>query len=442
MKMKKLIALLLSAVMLLALAACSSGNGDNTTPTDTGSAPSDTGSAPSDTGSGSAPVDLTLATYPIGKWSDESVVNGLIADFNAVYPDIHITVQYLTYESGDDTVNAAIEAETAPDIIFEGPERLVANWGAKGYLVDLKDLVLPSMYSTTVASCTSTDGAVYELPVVQTAHCMAINRNLFEAAGAWQYVDEATYTWTTEDFINAVNALTAYGQENVGIVFCRDQGGDQGTRALVTNLYGGTFANAEHTQYTANCPENVQALEMLRNLKGINFDAAAVGSDEIQFFCNGTLAMAFCWNVTQEVNNAENISFDVFPMAFPTNSGDPILQGGIWGFGVFNNGDEAKIEAAKTFIKFMTENDAQYAKAVEAANYWPVRDVAGLYEGDELMTEYGLLAPFLGDYYQVTLGWTTARTEWWNALQRIGAGGDVATELNTFVENANAAAAG
>ena len=30
-----------------------------------------------------------------------------------------------------------IEANNAPDLIFEGPERLVANWGAKGYLVDL-----------------------------------------------------------------------------------------------------------------------------------------------------------------------------------------------------------------------------------------------------------------------------------------------------------------
>ena len=47
----------------------------------------------------------------------------------------------------------------------------------------------------------------------------------------------------------------------------------------------------------------------------------------------------------------------------------------------------------------------------------------------------------MGDYYQITKGWTTARTEWWNALQRIGAGGDVQTELDTFVANSNAAAA-
>ncbi len=40
-------------------------------------------------------------------------------------------------------------------------------------------------------------------------------------------------------------------------------------------------------------------------------------------------------------------------MAFPTESGDPALCGGIWGFGIFDNGDENKIAASKTFINFM-----------------------------------------------------------------------------------------
>ena len=48
---------------------------------------------------------------------------------------------------------------------------------------------------------------------------------------------------------------------------------------------------------------------------------------------------------------------------------------------------------------------------------------------------------YLGDYYQITPGWATARTEWWNMLQRVGTGEDVATSVATFVQNANAAAA-
>ena len=50
-------------------------------------------------------------------------------------------------------------------------------------------------------------------------------------------------------------------------------------------------------------------------------------------------------------------------MAFPTESGDPKLCGGIWGFGIFDNGDEAKIEAAKTFIDFIAADPDQVAQA-------------------------------------------------------------------------------
>ena len=42
--------------------------------------------------------------------------------------------------NGDDQVKTAIEGGSAPDLVMEGPERLVANWGAKGLMVDLSDL--------------------------------------------------------------------------------------------------------------------------------------------------------------------------------------------------------------------------------------------------------------------------------------------------------------
>ena len=85
-------------------------------------------------------TDITLWTYPVGNWGNAEAVQVLIDKFNEVYPDIHVTVELLDYTNGDDQVNTAIEGGQAPDIIFEGPERLVANWGAKGLMVDLADL--------------------------------------------------------------------------------------------------------------------------------------------------------------------------------------------------------------------------------------------------------------------------------------------------------------
>ena len=361
-------------------------------------------------------VTISLWTYPIGKWTDEATVKGFIDAFNEIHPEITVKVEYLDYTNGDDKVNTAIEGGQAPDIVMEGPERLIANWGAKGLMLDLSDLVPEGTYEGVASSCTSADGKVFELPVCMTAHCMAINKDVFEAAN-----------------------------EYVGTVFCGGQGGDQGTRALVTNLYGGTYANAEHTEYTYASEENAKALAALCAQDGITFDPAIVASDEIQNFVNGTFQMAFCWNATQEVNNADALGFDVFPMAFPAEDGVPSLQGGIWGFGVFDNKDEARANAAKEFIKFLTEDDGVYAKVVEATNFQPVRDVEGVYEGNELMAEYALMNPMMGDYYQITKGWTTARTEWWNMLQRVGESDgtveSILTEMTQAQDAANAAAA-
>ena len=377
---------------------------------------------------------------------NEATVSALLADFHAAHPEIHVTVEYLDYTNGDDKVNTAIEGNAAPDIIMEGPERLIANWGAKGLMVDLADIVPEGTYASVLGSCTSPNGEVYEMPVCMIAHCMAINRDVFEEAGALQYLNEETHTWNSvDDFFKAVQAVYDAGYEYVGCIYCGGQGGDQGTRALITNVGGGTYSNADHTEYTYASTENATALSRLYAQDGIGFDPSIVAGDEIQNFVNGTFQMAFCWNISQEVNNADALTFDVLPMAFPSDT-TPCLQGGIWGFGVFNNGDEAKIEAAKTFIRFMTENDAQYAKAVEATTFAPVRDVAGIYATNELFPEYSLLSPLMGDYYQITLGWTTARTEWWNMLQRVsstdGSVDAILAEMTTAQDAANAAAAG
>ncbi len=427
--MKKLFALMLALIMVFALAAPTAFADDA--------------------------VEITLWTYPIGGWGNSEVVDELVAAFEAANPGIKVTVEYLAYADGDDKVNTAIEGKAAPDLIMEGPERLVANWGAKGYMVDIADLwddadkeeILP----VVAAACFNADGQSYEYPLCMTAHCMAVNLARFQAVGADQYLDLDTHTWTTDDFVAAVGLLAAENP-NVAAVFCSGQGGDQGTRALINNLYSGTFTNPEHTAYTADSEENIKALELLAGLEGVNFDPAINGGEEINLFRQGILDMAFCWNIGAQLNTADgneagftNDGDEIVCMAFPSDDGVPELCGGIWGFGIFDNGDAAKIEASKTFIKYMADSEAT-ADAVKASTYFAVRDksddvdLSNIYEGNDIMSEYTKLMPFLGDYYQVVPGWAEARTAWWNMLQQVGAGADVAESVAAFCEVANGAA--
>ncbi|MFW5667867.1 MAG: ABC transporter substrate-binding protein [Acetivibrio ethanolgignens] len=446
--MKKLLAMGMAVVMALSLTACG-GTKDQANNT----------SAPVETSGGAANqnTSITLWTYPIGKWGDSATVASLIASFNEKHPEISVTVEYLDYTNGDDQINTAIEGGQAPDIVMEGPERLVANWGARKLMVDLSDLFATEaggeIYDSVKAACKSSDGAYYEYPLCMVAHCMAINQTIFENANAMQYLDLDTHTWTTENFLKAVQAVYDSGHENVAAIYCSGQGGDQGTRALINNLYSGTFTNPEHTEYTANSEENVKALETLYAQKGINFDASINGGEEITLFRNGTLAMSLCWNAAQQTNadaseaGKTNNGDTIIPMLFPSDDGKTELCGGIWGFGIFDNGDQAKIDAAKTFIDFICNDPEQVKESVLASTYFPVRPtLTGIYDGTDIAEVMNTFSedfmPSMGDYYQVVPGWATARTEWWNMLQRVGTGGNVATEVEIFVTSANSAAAG
>lgn len=474
--MKKLVALGMIGMMATSLAAC----GGSAQPAATSSSAKSTSAASSSAKSTSAASSsaastsaasssaastsaaagketaITLWTYPVGSWGDNATVNELVADFNAQHPEIKVSVEYLDYTNGDDQVNTAIEGGQAPDMVLEGPERLVANWGAKGYMADLSDIMsedaASDLYDTVKEACTSTDGKVYEYPLCMVAHSMAVNKNMLEAADAMQYIDEATNTWkSSDDFLKAVQAVYDSGHQDVLAVYCSGQGGDQGTRALVNNLYSGTFTNPEHTEYTANSDANIKALEALKNQQGVKFDASIAGGDEINLFRQNVLAMALCWNAAQQ-NNTDagneagktNSGDTILAMNFPTDDGKVELCGGIWGFGVFDNGDPAKVDASKEFIRFMANSD-ETVKAVKASGFFPVhQNMENVYAGSDIADTMDMFTknfmPNMGDYYQVVPGWATARTEWWNMLQRIGTGGDVKTEVETFTTNANAAA--
>lgn len=412
-------------------------------------------------------IELTLWTYPIGDWADETAVNNLLTQFNTVYPDIHVTVQCLDEATGDDSLSTAVDGGVAPDILLAQPDRLVKVWGAEGMLADLSDMWddgdKQEVNEACRSVCFTADGKCYAYPFAMNVQCMAINYDAFVTAGADQYIDLESRTWTTEQFTQAVKALRDKYGEDVAAVYCSGQNGDQGTRALITNLYGGTFTNDAHTAYTVDSEPIQQALTLLRDTKGIEFDEAINGQEEATLFYHESLKMSFCWSLAQQTAetvdepteegaepvvheagktvNGQTIEF----MSFPSETGESRLEGDVWGFGVFDNGDQEKIDAAKLLIRYFADGQGTSA-AVKAAGCFPVRaavdgaNLSGIWSGSDVMQEYAKLTDFFGSYPQLTPGWATARTEWWNLLQRIGNGGDPVIETETFVANANAAA--
>lgn len=446
MNIKKPLALLLAAGMTLGLAACGNGSqGNSESPAPGG----ETG------GSSSGTVELNLWSFNVGGFAEASNWEPIIAAFNEQNPNIKITVTPINYQDGDQKLTSAITAGTGPDIIFEGPERIVGNYAREGLMVDLSDLweTGGSDIAEGISSVSQLDGTYYMYPLSVAAHCMAINYEAFKAAGALQYIDEETRTWTTDNFVKAMEAVrdaAAAGTINIntpGIIYCGAQGGDQGTRALVNNLYSDYFVNEDGTAYTANSENNVKALKLLQDMVNngsMSANASFAAADELQAFANQTCAVSFCWNYANYTQYAAQTQFTPFAMAFPSDDGRPELEmAGPYGFGVFNNKDEAKIEAAKKFVQFVCDDQTVGVEAVKATGFFPVHsDWGDVYTGDadaETRAPFALMSDYLGRYYNLTGGWTEQRGYWWPMLTEImTTGADVQTAADKYAAQANA----
>lgn len=296
-------------------------------------------------------------------------------------------------------------------------------------------------------ACQGLDGRYYEYPLCKIVHCMAINYDVFEQAGALKYLDLENHTWTTEDFRQACRSIAKSGLvETPGLIYCGGQGGDQGTRALVTNLFGASFTDEENTRYTIDSSEGSEALDFLVDMTregSLAYDATIQAIDELALFASEKIAMTFAWNSSHARTYTPDAKFNMFPMAFPTDGNQPELCSGIWGFGIFNNGNEAKIENSKKLIDFLCNDEEQAPKSVQATGFFPVRSsLDGIYEGTQfetLMDLFAELTKFAEPYYNITPGWALQRTAWWSMLQKVFSGTESVKALSEYSEIVNGA---
>lgn len=440
--MKRFLALATVACMTLGMTACGSDAGETQKEETKTPAAEATEEAAAPAGESS---EITLWTFPIGDWGGE-YVNDVIAAFNTQYPNVTVNVEYLDYSSGDDQLTAAIEAGTAPDILMAEPQRLI-KYGKNGAMVALDDMFTDDLKTdigndAIVEACS--DGTNYWMyPLTITAHFMAINYEAWESSGALEYVNqEGDRTWTTDDFVNALGKLKDAGLTS-GVVYCGGQGGDQGTRALVSNLYSADFTNAEHTEWTINSENGVKGLQLLKDLcdeGALSYDAGIAASDELQLFSNGTVQMSFCWNAANAKNYASSVTFTPYALPFPSDDGTPVLESGLFGFGIFNNEDAAKEEAARNFISFVCDDAEWGPKSVEASGFFPVRSSFDVYadSDDEAMDFYKAMLAYVGDNFTAMDGFTEQRTAWWTMLQYVFTGEQTVEDAaNSYVESSN-----
>ena len=389
------------------------------------------------------PIELVWWAFPTFG-VDTGYEQELADAFHAANPNITVKVEYIDFTSGPDKLTAALTSGTAPDILFDAPGRII-EFGNAGYLAPLDDMLeelKPDLTSESlVETCVGADGTAYMYPISSSPFYMGLNKEALEAADALQYVNlEGDRTWTTDNFVKMCEALRDAAPTQVpAIVYCGGQGGDQGTRALVNNLYNSSIVSEDGKW---NIDENgVKALELLKSMydsKALDagFDMAA--ADELQKFQQETCAMTFCFGTSNEVTYASE-DFTQIAVPFPSDDSTPSLEYLVNGFCVFDNKDEARIEASKEFIKFVCDDKEWGPKSVVKTNAFPVRKSFGdLYEGDEHMALLASWSQYYGPYYNTRAGFAAMRPLWFNMLQQVFNGTAPQEAADTFNASANA----
>lgn len=400
------------------------------------------------------PVEITWWNYPNydtvdntpGKYEQQ-----IIDKFNEKYPNIKVNIEMIDYNSGPQKINTAIASNSAPDLIYDYPGRII-DYARNGVLAPLDDMFTDSFTSdvnSTILDSCKLDDNYYMYPINTAPFMMAFNKTMLEEAGIANMLplDNEDRLWTIDDMTALLKAI----QEKIPNVspmtlFSKSSGGDQATRALISNIYDGKTISDDLSEYTLNSPEAVKALEWVVN--GVNEGYIAKGAealtsnDAMDMYLQGKSASTIIYStVLMKTNSSKKIGdFEEVLVPFPTASAstEPELEAFIGGMAIFDNGDEAKVEAAKKLVDFIANDPETFKDNLIATGGLSVRNsVTGLYDNEEFKYAENMIK-YIGTYYNAVPGFTEMRTYWFPTLQNVLLGNTTPKDgLDDFVEKAN-----
>lgn len=440
--MKKLLALLMTALVGLSLVGCSKP------------APAVTETPATATNPEDITAEITWWAYPTFASIDDTVgkyEESLVAEFNKKYPNIKVNVEMLDFTNGPEKTITALQGGTGPDVLFDAPGRII-EYGTSGYLVPLNDMFAETGLDkdTTPAiidASSDGEGNLWMYPTSAAPFIMAVSKTALEEAGLLDKINQDTRSWTTEEFVAISKAMQEKGYKGVEI-YCGGQGGDQGTRAFISNLTGSSIMNTDKTAYTMDTPEGIAAYQMVMDgvkegwLEG---NTAGVANDALTHFTtpqNSTFWAVNLWSPNLDLARKAELeasNIEVIAMDLPAKDGTSQLEYLVNGYAIFDNKDANKVAAAKEFVKFLADDEVIGKQNVLQANCFPVRTSFGdLYAGNETMSFYNGLSNQYGPYYNTVPGFAEMRTYWWGSLQAMLTSDKTPEDAaKYFTENAN-----
>lgn len=377
MKLKKLLALSMTAALGLSLVGC--GGGDDTTGSDDSTTPETNEESGSDEGDDSAggesSGDLTYGSITLGedytditttiKWlhhktdrEEDGTIPDLVAKFNEVYPNITVETEGVTDYAEDSLLRLS-----------------TGDWGDIMFIPavdkqDLSDYFIP--YGTTsemdeyinFANAWENDGMCYGIGYMGNAQGVLYNKKVFEDAGV------TTIPSTPDEFIDALKAI----KENTDAIPLYTNYAAEWTMGA-WDAYVGCVSNGDATYFNQKFVHDADPFSDKGDGTGpyalykILYDAVAEGLIEEDYTTTdwegckaminngeiGTMVLG-SWAIAQMKAAGDNPD-DIGYMPFPMTVGGTqyALAGPDYSYAISKDVSEDNQKAAMVFVKWMVE---------------------------------------------------------------------------------------
>ncbi len=234
-------------------------------------------------------------------------IRPLVDRFEAENPGIVVELEQLTWQAGQEKIQAALAAGNAPDLCELGSTWL-PRFAADGVLVDVSAVAdtLAGKYMQWEPARHA--GKVYGLPWVVGTRALFYNRELFGRAG----LDPVRGPETWDELITAATRITALGPEIHGF------GLNAGERYVLFKKFmpfawgnGGAVLTPDMGRSAFASRANVEALEFYVRLAKVSMLEKQDVIDRA--FQEGSVGMMIsgAWNLRTLADNAPELDYDV-----------------------------------------------------------------------------------------------------------------------------------
>ena len=410
--MKKFLALAMTGIMALSLAACGGSSG----------------SSDSSQGSGSGTASSNSLTINIWDSNQQAGLQQIVDEWSAE-SGISAKIEVVDWDNYWTLLEAGASGGTMPDV-FWMHSNTAQMYMENDILLDLTDYVakddstdMSKFYQGIVDLYTRSDGKIFALPKDHDTICLLYNKAIFDQYG----VDTPTADWTWEDMYEAAKKITEASNGEVYGMAMNTSNNQDGWYNLVYD-YGAEIITEDHKGTSIGSDEGKAGMEMVRKLLSVGAPQAVVaetGTDSL--FMSGKCAMitqgSWMINSFYKAENHADYFWSLLPYADVNGNGqcdDGERQSCYNGLGWAASAGTSNPDACYSLISYLCSEKSQIKQAelgVTMAGMEGISDAFGsAFEGMDV-------SPFIQmeDFKLYFRPYTRNTTVWEDKLQQAGA---------------------